>query len=384
MAHFGQAAITWSVTSQTQVERVHLLEAPLRDPRLEVSGQTVQRRSMDRTVVENIFIGAPANEFVGKARYDKNPQSLIDLIVAGSQGKTLSYWPDVADDVAYACDLIAPLSPAGINTDPDRSLLGDHSVELRLAKTDQTEFTPTQQETGALFVFHAGASLQASTFSRATTAGAVLRLVGDKGYGSLVEQSTNEPRLEWTSTAIKTDTRPRPTLLIESSGENFIANPLDLSAWSAGAATTLTSEQTAPSNSTDGWRLANTAGPTTVTGVITDGVSGMASAEPHVISVFLAPNTNTRSSQESIVGFDSAGTEFVKLFVKWPPGALPEQSFSGTQGTSVAEPERIRDGFFRFQIMTTGGAYTTGNVTIQAGTADNDSVDVYGVMVEQI
>ena len=80
----------------------------------------------------------------GRVRYDRDPVGLSDALVAGSEGKTLRYIPDLADpDVDFQCDLVAPLAPFGLELDQQRGILGDQSQWNKI--TGGTEETMTPQ-----------------------------------------------------------------------------------------------------------------------------------------------------------------------------------------------------------------------------------------------
>ena len=102
----GKAAICWTSTDANS-ERVHWLQAPLRDIQPSHTQTVYSGESLDKSAIESVTIGEGAHEMVGTARYDHNPQGLVDLIKEGTKNTTLTYIPNLEDpDVSYAVKLI--------------------------------------------------------------------------------------------------------------------------------------------------------------------------------------------------------------------------------------------------------------------------------------
>lgn len=210
MAKQGKAAILWSSTSDQATERVHLLEAPLRRIRPGLALATFTRESLDKSNVEYYSIGsgnstAGAYELVGTVRYDVDSQSLVDLIRAGSQGKTLTYVPRLDDrDQAISVKLLSPLGDAGVAVDEDRAAFAEHTVELRFRTTAGAMWErPIHHGHDVLFWWRAGDSLETATFTRVTASTAPAYYAsnsGGGGFGTLSSAKSNKARIEWVST----------------------------------------------------------------------------------------------------------------------------------------------------------------------------------------
>lgn len=249
----GNAAILWSATSDASGDRVHLLQAPLRQLRAGKSMQTWQRQSIDRSVLENVSVGDGSDELRGRVRYDHDAKGLSDVIVAGSQGKTLRYIPDLSDpDVDFQCDLVSPLAPFTLDLDQQRGILGDQSIELALRLTDQTPFDPLYHGSAVLFSYRAGGSLEASSsFGRVTSSSAPATYadisVGG-GLGNLSTAGSNQARVHWMSTALNTGPRSLPTLLMEGTRSNDFtkSEELDDAVWTKTRATVTADATNAP------------------------------------------------------------------------------------------------------------------------------------------
>ena len=204
----SRAAITWSSTDDTATQRVHNLTLPLTPVMPGLALATFTRESLDKSKVEYFSIGSGAStagayELIGTMRMDNNPRSAIDMLRAGSQGKSLTYYPDLADpDTNMAMQLLSPLGDAGLAMDPDR--VDEFTVDLRFRTTDGSYFNqPVEQGTNVLFWWRAGDNLEDATFSRVTATSAPASYgsnSGGGGYGTLTTAATNRARIEWVST----------------------------------------------------------------------------------------------------------------------------------------------------------------------------------------
>lgn len=251
MARFkGNAAITWSSTGDTNTERVHLLDVPLRELKAAHTLTEFSRESLDKSTIETFTVGSGAYELVGSVRFDHDPSSLIDLVVAGSQGRTLTYWPDLTDPgVSYGCLLVSPRSPFDLGLDSQRP--GDHAIELRLRRTNETAFHPLGIQTNLLFWYRAGDSLAAATFSRTGTNARYTT----NGQGTLTAAGASIARIDW----FDDDgdyLREVPTLLIEGAETNLITDSENFGAWTSDGTPVVTGgAQTDPEGATDAYDL---------------------------------------------------------------------------------------------------------------------------------
>ena len=377
----GNAALIWSATSDASGQRVHLLQAPLRSIRAGHSMQTFQRQSLDRSVLENVSVGDGSAELRGRVRYDHDPVGLSDAIVAGSQGKTLRYIPDLTDpDVDFQCDLVAPLAPFGLDLDQQRGVLGDQSVELVLRQTDQASFDPLYHGSAVLFSYRAGGSLEASSsFGRITSSSAPATYADINeggGFGSLSTALSNQARIHWMTSPGSCGPREFPTLLLEDDRENLIDEAIDFGQWTLNNNVARSSAQVSPSGSTDAWLL--TSSSAAARGYVSRDSTFGASTQ-RVLSVFAKPNDSTQSLAELR---SSDGTVVIDMQINWSSGE-PSMSLVSA-GSSITAEERWRDGFWRIQAVSTAdlsaGVYTTRLYPAASGT--NDSAYFYGAQVE--
>lgn len=362
----GRAIITWTSTEDTfqQSERVHVLQAPLRELRVGRDMFSALRESLDRTTLEHVSISTGANELVGTIRYDRDSQNLIDLIQAGARGKTLRYIPDDQDpDIQFQVKLVSPLTPASLALDSQRGVLGDHQIELRFRLTDQAPFHPLLHGSNVLFWYRAGDSLaQASTFSRTTSTSApatyAKRSTGDGGYGTLSTAKDNEARLEWISTASSEGPRDTPVLLLEPASTNLIDESEDFAQWTLGGNAARTSAQADPLGGTAAWLLTSSSN-TTFPGI--RHTSGVVSTSTQVVlSMFVKANDSTRSF---LTSRSSDLTHVLQAAIDWSSGEPTVSSTgwnSGAEpaGTTVGTEERWRNGWWRVQLRSTAALST--------------------------
>lgn len=245
MPKLGQAGIGWSSTGDTMTERMHVLAVPLRLVRPAHSQAVYRAQSLDRSTIEVNTIGSGVHEFIGQARYDHDPQSLLDLVKAGQQNLTLTYYPDLRDPgVTYACKLVSPLDAdqLSIALDSDRATFGEGMVELRLRPTTSAPIPTLPLNSKLLFWYRAGDSLEAATFTRADTATYIA-----KGPGTITSAASGKARLTWwdsDSDAI----RDLPALLLEVARTNgwTYSEDLSQSAWTKTNVTISADATTAP------------------------------------------------------------------------------------------------------------------------------------------
>lgn len=375
----GNAALIWSATSDASGQRVHLLQTPLRAIKAGHSMETFQRQSLDRSVLENVAIGDGSAELRGRVRYDHDPVGLSDAIVAGSQGKTLRYIPDLSDpDVDFQCDLVAPLAPFGLELDQQRGILGDQSVELVLRQTDQGSFDPLYHGSAVLFSYRAGGSLEASSsFGRVTSTSAPASFAtlstDGGGFGSLSTALSNQARIHWMSTASSVGPRTFPTLLLEDSREQLIDESEDLGTWTPINTPVLSSGQSDPYGTTLAWLIEDD-NAVSLEG-IDKNITLDASAQL-VISGFLKQGTTPSANGDRFLAFSSSSTDVIDMRIAWSSGE-PTVTFSG-EGEAVNPDERWRDSWWRL-VGRSSAALSTGTYTIRItpGVVSTDIGDLF-------
>lgn len=387
LPRFGNAAITWTATSETNSERVHMLEAPLRELRSGHNRQNWFRESMDQSNIEHVVLSsAGAYELAGRVRFDRNPQSLQDLLIAGSGGKPLKYYPDLKDsDISFSCDLIAPLSPNAVQMDPQRGAMGDHSVELVLRKTDQSPLEPLWYGTEVLFWYEAGGDLDAkgSTFSRTTSTSAPASFTKLPAYGNLSTAKSDEARISWESTAPSDGPRTFQTLLLEASRKNLIDESEDLAQWALENGAARTSGQSDPADGTAAWFL--TSATSSAFSRIDKDIT-VSAATQVTVSCFVKAKGSTRSA----ISLETSGaTQVIQLMVDWSSGiptALSSAKLVSNEnaGTTVGAEVRSQDGWWRVAARSTA-SLSTGTYQVKLyPTIDTSTEDAlfFGVQVE--
>lgn len=377
----GNAALIWSATSDASGQRVHLLQAPLRSIKAGHSMETFQRQSLDRSVLENVAIGDGSAELRGRVRYDHDPVGLSDAIVAGSQGKTLRYIPDLTDpDMDFQCDLVAPLAPFGLELDQQRGILGDQSVELVLRQTDQGSFDPLYHGSAVLFSYRAGGSLEASSsFGRVTSSSAPATFAtistDGGGFGTLSTALSNQGRIHWMTSPGSCGPREFPTLLLEDSREQLVTESEDMSVanWPNRDATAVTrsSEQADPSGGTAAWLIGDDS--TALNEVMGIEVSMDDGAGPYGISIHMKQGETNAGTPSFQIRDVTAGAQRFAGDVTWSSG---EPTLNVAAGATEGNPERLRDGWWRLRGLTTT-SISTGN-THQFRVKPTNSADEVG------
>lgn len=374
----GNAAITWSASSESVSERVFLLAAPLRQLKHGRNMEAFQRESLDRKTVENTVIGDGAPEITGTIRYGRDPGGMMDMLQAGSAGKKLTYLADVKNwDDGIECTLIAPLTPTFLRTDPQRGVLGDQSVELVLRPTSSGQ-RPERLIHGSnvRWLYRAGGHLEGATFSRDSTEATVRTpALG----GTFAQASSDVARVNWRN--LGDAGQPHvPTLLLEPERDNLLVGGLALSStdWTATASGSASSGQDDPFGGTDAFRViaGATSGGIEKTATLTNS-SGFIS-----LSVFLRQSrTDASTDGASLVLLTSSGGELIRsdiVFVDGEPSVTPS-----TSGVLSLPDEPSQGGWWRFHYVTTA-EQTTGDYTVRIIGANGSTgqVDVFLPQVE--
>jgi hypothetical protein len=375
---FGKSAITWTSSSEA-TEHVHQLQAPLRELIPAQNMVTYIADSLDRTVREVQHIGGGAAELGATVRYDMGGQSLIDMIVAGSKGKTLTWYPNTQDpDTSYDVKLIAPLAPSELALDAQRARFGDHSVQLRFRRTDQSAFTRQRYRgTDVLFAYKAGDSLTGSTFTRGTDAS-----YQGKGYGTLAQSTQNQARLIWVSTIGTTGIRDTPALLLEGAEGNTVPESADFNQWANVGSLTRTSEQTDPYETSSAFKVADTS--TTTNGYLESTGISPGGSTFGVLSMFIAASNQANQTSGYFGLYSSDSTEITRTEYKFTYG-VPAVSY--VSGSSVAPAERFTEGFWRIQNVTTSAlnnasTYTVRFSPVAGGVGDTGDAYFFGAQLE--
>lgn len=352
----GKAAITWSSTDDTNTKRVHQLSVPLRALKAGHTQSGYSRESLDKSVIETFTVADGAYELVGMIRYEGNPQSLIDLIKAGSENKTLTYIPNLTDpDTQYDVTLISPRSPADLELDAQRESFGDQQVEVRFRLSDEGPFGELFGGTDVLLSYTAGDSLSEWTFTRADTASYVDH-EGGGGYGTLSTAASGKARLTWLSTASTQGPRDFPALLLEDARTNLVEDSVNLGStnWTLASGLTRTSGQADPYGGTNAWLLTDdsTSQFEGLVGAVVFSTNGQ-----HPFSLFLRQGTTSSTSGTVFRIQSSTGAVRGAVTATWSSG-IPTQAMS-LGASTFAKPERYRGGWWRFTAATSTGLLST-------------------------
>ena len=383
----GNAALIWSATSDASGQRVLLLQAPLRAIKAGHSMETFQRQSLDRSVLENVAIGDGSAELRGRVRYDHDPVGLSDAIVAGSQGKTLRYIPDLTDpDVDFQCDLVAPLAPFGLELDQQRGILGDQSVELVLRQTDQGSFDPLYHGSAVLFSYRAGGSLEASSsFGRVTSSSAPATFAtlstDGGGFGTLSTALSNQGRIHWMTSPGSCGPREFPTLLLEDSRENLIDESEDFNTWNVAGTPGRSSGQADPYGGTNAFRLEDDS---TVSVEFIDTTLSIDAAATPGMSIWLKQGTTPSLTDVRVILVSSGSTDAIDMGIAFSSGEPTVILTAGSTASFVQE--RWRDDWWRIGMtstvaVSTGAAWLMRIVPARGATNIGD-VFVFGADVE--
>jgi hypothetical protein len=395
MAKFGNAAILWTSTEDANTSRVFLLDQPLVEVTPHHNQAVYRRESLDRSAVETYSVGSGAYELTGTIRYSADPDGLVEMLKAGSQGKTLTYIPNL-NDMALQNNVILmdPMSPTQATLDAQRGGYAEHQVSVRFRKTDESPFTGQVKGTDVIFAYRAGGSLKhgvaTASFARVTSTSAPASYAsistGDLGFGTISTAATNKARVSWMANPTSLGPRTFPVTLLEPARTNRLPESEDFSAWTQSGAVTLTTGQTDPMGGSRATLIADnlTTGSASVYYPLSpsDFLSTFA-----VYSLFVRQGTTVSTAGSRLSIANSTGGNLSAVDLTWSSG-LPVTSV--VVGALAGPVERWRGGWYRVALRPTG-ALTTGiggtirffiNPAIGSAT-DRGDIYAYGGQVEQ-
>jgi hypothetical protein len=138
---YGDARFTWTDGGA----QTHTLALPLQEVRPAKDLWRGFAQAVDRSAVEVLEVGAGVYEIVCIINYENDPESLLDMMVAGWRGITLRYIPDYsgAPSEYHDCIYIGPDPKTAIPFGADQKVFDEHRVEIRLRRTDGGSFDQT-------------------------------------------------------------------------------------------------------------------------------------------------------------------------------------------------------------------------------------------------
>ena len=375
------AAITWSSTDDTvnQTERVHYLTRPFTVVNPAHNMVAFSRESLDKTKIESIVVGDGAYELLGVIDLEQDGHSAIDMLKAGTEGKTLTYYPDLGDaDVNFACDLISPRSPVALQVDPKTGgFRGDHTLEVRLRQTDQGSFHPLNKGKDVVFWYRAGDSLDEATYTRADTATRTT-----KGFGQLSTAASGIARVSWFSSESTGGPRMKQALWLEDARTNLITESGNLahSTWTNVNSMLATSSHADPYGGTNMWLIGdnNSAGNEYI---YTQPV--LPSTLPTAVSVFVAEGSTTSTGQTINLRNETFASLLIgSARIAWSSGV---PTLTVVTGSTYASPEQFAGGRWRVGFIADGTTEPTDEHRFEMWPADSTGIGdlyVFGPQVE--
>jgi len=98
--------------------------------------------SLDGSSKEVVKVGSGYPEIRGTIRFHPDGIELVDLLAAGADGHTLTYYPSLAAGTGYPCLLVEPSGRTleALRDSSARGRLGEHEVAVRLRRVDGGTF----------------------------------------------------------------------------------------------------------------------------------------------------------------------------------------------------------------------------------------------------
>jgi hypothetical protein len=135
----GDWAIIWS---DDDGDHMLGLRAPPAAPKPAANIVAYTRDSLDRSQREVLTIGSGVHEVIFDITLQDASQTLLDMLLAGVRGKTLTLTSDVDDpDRGWDCDLIEPTAgQLALMMDGDSGEYEWHQATVRLRRTNGKPF----------------------------------------------------------------------------------------------------------------------------------------------------------------------------------------------------------------------------------------------------
>jgi len=286
----------------------------------------------------------------------------MDMVKAGSQGKTLKYIHDLADPaVQESVILLSPRSPAALEQDAQRGFRSEAQVTLEFRRTDQKAMRARGGD--VLFEYHAGDSITGATYTR-TTGGTYpgVASTADFGYGTVTTAAANKLRVGWYSSKSSAGPRTIPATLLEPARKNLIkwSQNFATDKWTPvnAADSAASSGQSDPLGGTNAWKLSVTNNTSTV--AVQFALSTVfATSTFAAMSVFLKQGSASTYVGSIRMNTTGAGASIHTDF-RFSSGVFILSTQSG--GTYIGA-ERWRDGWYRVSARSTA-AYVGANNTM--------------------
>ncbi len=371
--------MVWTDTDDTTTERALLLREPVRELRLGHAQSVYRAESLDRRTVTTFTVGEGVDELVCRVRWMDDPQGMLDLVKAGTKGRTITYIPDLGNPGgSFALTLIAPISPVTLTLDPDTGVpFGDQDLELRFRRTDFGAFTIDDYALSAtiLFRLRGGGRVEEGTFTRAdaTTSATYITKTG-----TIATAAANVLRTEWVDLD-DDDVRETPGFLLEGSRTNVCLRSQDFSNWTPIGTPVLTSGALMLGDLSldlveddDGAALEGYSRSVTLTG-----------AAVKAVSLFAKKGTSS-SDAFGVTLVDSGAATVLAMEIDWDANGVP--TVTETTGDHLIA-HYIGNGVYRFHFQTASAAAGAATLSIYAAynaaaVADVGNVYVGGVQVE--
>lgn len=138
----GDAGFTFTTTGG-ESRRLELA-SPLREIRPQFRQTRFVRDSLDLTARESVTVGDGVHEFTGRMRYEGDALALLEMLDAGADGQTLTYYKSLADTrFAYTVRLVNAAELLEAAPDTDLWFDGRYEVTATFRRTDSPSFTDT-------------------------------------------------------------------------------------------------------------------------------------------------------------------------------------------------------------------------------------------------
>lgn len=136
----GDAGFTFSTTAG-EGRRLGLA-SPLREIKPQFRQMRFVRDSLDFTARDSVTVGSGVHEFTGRIRYEGDAMALLEMLDAGADGQTLTYFKSFSDTrFSYTVRLVNAAELLETAPDPDFWHDGRYEGTATFRRTDSPTFS---------------------------------------------------------------------------------------------------------------------------------------------------------------------------------------------------------------------------------------------------
>ena len=369
-AREGNAALV--LTASNGVTYTHLLNKPLQFQAAPARrSNRYERDSLDLSAREVIAIGGGRTEVETVVRFERQAQSLVDLLAYAADGSTVTYYPDLDIGTGYSLWLVGQGEVVGVAPEDGRMAYQEYQAPLRFRDASTSGASLEALFSPWLFRYDASYASRLVTFTRSGTVGPYTAKDGVLGSAA-----ANIPRTDWLD--LDSDKIfETPSLLLEPAYTNLVTSDNFDSGWTSSGTPVITASISDPAGGTAAYRIADDSGAASEYKVLNVTFTGNAVK----VVVFVVREATMASSGVQRLALQDASAPATRLALDisaWTSGAPTVAASTG----SYLGKRYVGNGYWAlYGLSTSVTAANTNRLEVYPAetTAATGSIDVYRV-----